>query len=150
MKYIIRVLVCVAAIAIPLSSCKKEETQASVPQASQVDTGRGKASDALVRYYAALNSHDTSKFVSIIPYMGARDSLRAFMVQRLASKWANRHADLTILSDTSVNDTSVVTYHIRITGDFPQDTTRVAKMVFVNGRWKNVTEPPPFHPSFTR
>jgi hypothetical protein len=138
-----KVLIAVAIVLVGSISCQpkkssKAATDSAVP---------GKASDALLRFYAALNSHDTSRFEGIFPHLGKNENVRTDMIQRLVYRWYTRHADITILSDSTVHDTSFVTYHIKITGDNPVDTLRTANMIFRNGGWQNVTEPPPFHRS---
>ena len=131
------------ALVLCFCACKTKEGNSNSDTMQILrDTNHGKASDAILRYYAALNSHDTSKFADAIPYDVMPEKRRSQMIVGLVYQWRNRHVDIKIIYDSTTIDSAVVKYHVKITGELPFDTVRIDKLRFLGGCWVSRLLPP--------
>ena len=113
-------------LTIALTGCQnKPEPAASKP------------SDAVTRYYAAVNAHDTGAYMKSISASRA-ESMRKnpVMMRKVMDHWKDRHADVQIITQSEEGTVGLVEYHVKITGADPMDTTLKLQVYKEDDGWK--------------
>ncbi len=126
MKVVLLLLVCVGFIACTKQSPKEEPANASLTP-----------DQVVLKVFDALNHGDSATFVSLISSgrVDTTTDTRA-MVSNMLTVWKKNQA--TVRIDSSYTDGSIayVTYHIKITGATPLDTTHHVQLYKEASGWK--------------
>lgn len=120
-----KLLTALLLIAVFTGCQKKPEPAASKP------------SDAVVRYYAAVNAHDTGAYMKSLSQSRVEQfRKRPDLLPKTMERWKDRHADVKILSESEEGTIGLVEYHVKITGTDPMDTTLKLQVYKEDDGWK--------------
>ncbi len=111
---------------IAITACQKKQEPVA-----------GKPSDAVNRYYAALNARDTGAYIKSLSQRRV-DQFRKNpdLMRKLMEQCKSRHADVQILSESEEGTIGLVEYRVKFTGTDPIDTTLRLQVYKEDDGWK--------------
>src|SRR5204862_5684626 len=96
-----------------------------------------KASDAIRQAYSAVNNKDTAAYLATLTASARQlyDNNPKLLAADLAY-WSANHFDVQVLSESGDANDAVVTFHVNVTGKYPEQTTPSMLVTKENGSWK--------------